>query len=213
MTRHEAGIAAPGSGTSRGVRSLRGLQIWHALWIAATPILFALFRLTSEPHDFDRQLVDNILVVWAGVSMAYVAIYFVLTGKRTEAVPDLLGFYRKQTQQRPFLWTSNLLGTALLAVILWHLALYRPVEFLSTADVELVLNDDKQDIRSLGIVRAKSPTSFRLPVGMHKIVASEVGTGENPVAKEVDVPMLIADPRPIRVTLRIGQQRIDDVLK
>lgn len=181
---------------------LRNLQIWHVLWLALTPVLFTLFRLSSEPHDADRALVDNLFVLGGAVWVACVAVYFVVTGKKEDALPDLLRLYRGLLKKVWFLWVANIAGTVLVVIIVYHLAFFRQVEFLSTNDMELVLNDRVTELVIIGFVRAKTPTSFRLRIGSRKLVFREIGSEKVFDQMTLSVPSLIQDPAKVRTLIK-----------
>ena len=173
---------------------LKNLQIWHVLWLALTPVLFALFRLSSEPHDASRALVDNLFVLGGAAWVACVAVYFVVTGKKEDALPSLLRLYRGLLKKVWFLCIANLAGTFLVLTIAYNLAFFRQVEFLCTTDVELHLNDREGEVVLIGYVRAKTPTSFRLRIGSRKLVFRETGSNEEFDNMTLPVPSLIQDP-------------------
>lgn len=181
---------------------LRNLQIWHLLCLALIPILFALFRLSSESHDADRALVENLIVVGGSVWIAFAIVSFVITGKKEETLPNLVRLYRGLLEKMWFLWIANVAGTALVIVIAYHLACFRQVEFLGTTDVELILNDrvDKQTL--IGIVPAKKPSTFRLRIGSRKLVFREVGSDKILGGMELVVPSLIEHPAKVRAIIR-----------
>ena len=180
---------------------LRNLQIWHVLWLALTPILFALFRLSSEPHDADRALIDNLFVLGAAGWLACVTIYFVVTGKTENAMPSLLRLYRGLLNKVWFLWIANIAGTALVGIIVYHLVFFRQVEFLSTTEVELILNDRAGEVVLIGFVQARIPSSYRLPIGSRKLVFREIGSDKILDQMTLPVPSVIQDPRKVRTII------------
>ena len=145
-------------------------------------------------------LIATVFVGWRGAAWAScIAVYFVLTGRRSETLPDLLKLYRGMLGARWFLLVSNLLGTALALVIGWQLVMYRQVQFLSPIDVELVVNDRPGELQSLGFLRAKTPAAYRLRVGAHKIVYRETAATRFDGQIPLDVPPLFVDPSRVQV--------------
>lgn len=180
---------------------VRNLQIWHIVWLALTPILFALLRLSSEHHDAARALVDNLVTLGAAGWASCVAIYFIFTGKRGEALPDLLKVYRGLLHVQWFLLISNIAGSMLVLVIAYNLAMYRQIEFLSPVDAELLLNDYPGELAFIGFVKAKTPTYFRLRLGSRKLVFRETATNKVFGQVTLDVPSLIGSPARVRSVL------------
>jgi hypothetical protein len=161
-------------------------------------VLFALFRLSSETHDADRVLLDNLLIMAGAVLAGCVAIYFVVTGKKEDALPNLLRLYRGLLTRTTFLWLSNLLGTALVVVVLYKLALFRQVEFISQADIEVYLNDRPGQHELVGILKARMPVSFRLPIGEHLLVFRDPGSEKVLASTSIAVPSLVQNPAKVR---------------
>lgn len=186
---------------------MRYLQIWHLCCLAIIPILFCLFRLSSEPHDADRVLVDNLFVVggalWAGIT----TVYFVVTGTRNDALESVLHLYRNALGKMGFLFGSNLIGTALVGVLLFQLIAYRPVEFVANFDAELSLNDRTGEELLVGLIRARVPTAYRLPWGQHHIVFRRIGESNVAGAATVHVPPIFFHPQKVRTTLRLTEDR------
>lgn len=180
---------------------LRILQILHLLWLALAPVLFALFRLFSEPHDADRAFVDNLFVLCGAGWVGCVAIFFVVTGKQEGALPGLLRVYRGLLWKVWFLWIANVTGGVLVLVLAYQLTFFRQVEFRSTTDVELILNDRVGDEVPVGLVRARTPSNFRLHIGSRKLVFRELGSGKILDYTILQVPSLIHGPAKIRTTI------------
>lgn len=180
-------------------RTLTALQLWHLAVLAVLPLLFAVFRMVSEPYDPTRTFVEGV-VVFAGVLLStYSLIYIVVTGKSDGSVPSLWRAYRDCLQRLPFLLVGNVALTAVLAVLLFQLLAYRQVEFLAVSDVEIYLSNDVEFPERLGFLRSKTPSYFRLALGRQRIVAKETATQKWLDAQTLDVKSALSSPRTLTV--------------
>ena len=187
---------------------LRNLQIWHILWLALTPVLFALFQLSSEPYDEGRVLIDNLFILGGAVWVSCIAVYFVITGKKEDALPNLRHLYRGLLQKIWFLWISNIVGTILVVTIAYNLIFYRSVEFYGNRSFTIILNDivnnsEKEGVL-IGYVQAKTPKSFRLRVGLRHLVVLDPSSKENTVPKNLKVPFIFQYPNKLREEVKFA---------
>ena len=187
---------------------LRNLQIWHILWLALTPVLFALFQLSSEPHDTERVLIDNLLILGGAGWVSCIAVYFVITGKKEDALPNLRHLYRGLLQKIWFLWISNIIGTILVVTIAYNLVFFRSVEFHGNRDFTIILNDTVNDTEKkvlIGYVQAKTPKSFRLRVGSRHLIFVDPSSKETPDTKNLKVPFVFQNPTETRAEVKFGE--------
>ena len=176
-------------------RTLTALQLWHLALLAMLPLLFAVFRMVSEPYDPTRALVDGAVAFVSVVLSTYSFIYIVVTGKSDGSVASLWRAYRDCLQRLPFLVVGNLALTALLALLLCQLAGFRQVEFLSAQDVEIYLADELGPPERLGFLRGRKPSYFRLSIGVHRIVVKETATQQWLDAQTLDLRGARLSPR------------------
>jgi hypothetical protein len=158
------------------LRAMATMQLWHLAMLAMLPLLFAGFRMVSEPYDPSRALVENVVLLGGVVFSSYSLIFIVITGKSTDALPSLLKLYRDSLSRLSFLATTNVMLTLILALLVYQLIFFRQVEFLSSIDVEIYLGDTVGKPARLAFVRAKSPTYLRLSAGQHHLAVKDMAT-------------------------------------
>ena len=188
---------------------IRTLQIWHLSLLGLVPVLFAVFQLVSEPYDPTRVLVENLTFIGSGVLVSYTLIFFILTGRKDDALPNLFKIYRQALCHIPFLAISNAVLTILLLNLSHQLTFYRQVEFLSSKDVEIFLNDVPGKRERLGFIRAKNPTYFRLLIGEHLIGVSDLE--EQRVAETIllDVPSIFINRGLVSRWIKPGSDKFE----
>ena len=172
--------------------ALRISQILHLSMLALLPILFAIFRMVSEPYDPSRALIENLVLIGGSMLTAYTLVFFVVTGKSEDALPNLYMLYRKALTRGSFIIVSNIILMVLLVLLIHQLTFYRQVEFLSPTDVEIYLGDETGEPERLGFVRARNPAYFRLSIGDHLISVKKVGTQQFVEAQSLKVPSVIS---------------------
>jgi hypothetical protein len=185
---------------------LRRLQWCHLVCIGLTPLLYALFRLSSEDHDADRQLVENLITLGGAVGGAFVLVFTVVTGQKDEAMPSLLRTYRSLLAQPVFLWVTDGILLSMVILLGVHLAFYRQVEFVSPRTGELLVNDSAANLWSVGVLEKEHPARFRLQIGRHSILLRELGTDKSLDAKLIVVPTIATHPSRVRVLLGVQME-------
>jgi hypothetical protein len=187
----------------RASAMLRRLQWCHILCIGIAPVLYAVFRLTSEAHDADRILIDNIITLAVALGAAFLTVFTIITGRKDEAAPTLLRVYRSYMERMLFLWISNAMLLTVIGVLIAHLALYRQVEFVSPMTGELVLNDDNKQPTIIGVVEGERPTRFRMQVGERSVLLREISSSRSLDAIVVTVPTILTHPARVRVAIAL----------
>jgi hypothetical protein len=175
------------------LRPIRTLQIWHLSMLALVPLLFSIFRMVSEPYDPSRALVENLVLIGGGILSVYTLLFFIITGKSDDALPNLFRLYRSSLARVSFLIVSNILLTFVFTLLIHQLVFFRQVEFLSPTDVELYLGDEIGKPKRLGFVRARTPAYLRLSVGQHLLSVKDVATQQWVESQSLKVPSVITE--------------------
>ena len=189
---------------------IRILQIWHLSLLALVPVLFAIFQLVSEPYDPSRVLVDNLIFLGGGLLASYTLVFFILTGRKEDALPNLLRIYRQALGYVSFVAVSNIVLTALLIILVHQLTFYRQVEFLSSKDVEIFLNDELGKNQRLGFVRARTPTYFRLSIGKHLIGITDLEEQRLAGSELLNVQSIFSQHRPISTWIKPRRNKFEN---
>jgi hypothetical protein len=170
------------------------LQASHLAMLALLPILFAAFRMVSEPYDPSRARVEHVVLIGGVLFSSYSLIFIVVTGKTGDALPSLLRLYRESLAKVHFLAVTNVLLAAVFFLLFYQLIFFRSVEFLSSTDAEIYLTDTVGKPARLAFVRAKSPTYLRLSIGRHQVAIKDVATQQWVDTQPVTVPNVLAAP-------------------
>lgn len=164
------------------------MQFWHLALLALLPLLFAGFRMVSEPYDPSRVLVENAILLGGVVFSSYSLLFMVIAGKTDGALPNLIKLYRGALARSWFLAITDVLLALMVLFLAYQLAFFRQVEFLSATDVEIYLGDQVGKPERLAFVRARYPAYLRLSAGPHLLVAKDVATQQWIEAQAVNVP-------------------------
>jgi len=129
------------------------------------------------------------------VLSTYSFIFIVVTGRSDGSVASLWRAYRDCLRRLSFLIAGNIALTVLLGLLLYQLAAFRQVEFLSSTDVEIYLADELGPPERLGFLRGRTPAYFRLSIGVHRIVVKETATQQWLDAQTLDLRSAWLSPR------------------
>lgn len=177
------------------------LQVLHIALLILVPTLYALIKINSEPQDYFPQLLGNTLIVIGSVWGGYVIAMTLKHGSKENVIKRLQDEYTRLLNNLRFLYVSSTLLTMVAGILLYQLICYRQVEFISTSDVRLVLNDTVGKPELLGVIKEKQPTKFRLRIGKGYLAYTRL-TSDSPVALE---PLEVTpwwsskDLRPVRI--------------
>lgn len=152
---------------------LKILQILHLSFIFLIIVLFTVFKMVSEPHDYWGSFLDTIFYLSSGIWFAFVIIQTIKTGVKEKIVPSLLKLYRENLSNYYFVVVSDILLIIVVCTFTYNLATYRQVEINSNTTFELILNDKPGKLVRMGRVAADEPTKFRLHIGKRMLTFYE----------------------------------------
>ena len=92
--------------------------------------------------------------------------------------------------------------------IVYKLSALRQVEFVSPTDIEVHLNDKPSENVLVGIVRARTPTFFRLPIGEHLLVFRDLGSEKLLGSASIVVPSLVQYPAKVRKSVALPKEHV-----
>lgn len=192
--------------------ALNFMQIWHLACLGIIPILYAVFRINSEPHDLWRHYLDDgtlaVGAVWAAAAILQAIVY-----GQQDGLKPILKTYRKWLFRLGFLGPTNVLLSVLTFVLLYQVLMYRQVEFIVHGDtVELCLNDTPDTPVTLGLIKNLEPIRFRLHIGDRHLVFRIPAAGDAVYSEMFPVRPVWMQTAPLIFKRNIREGRIDEVL-
>lgn len=153
------------------------LRLAHLTLIFTIIITASILRITYGGEDIDVKNLE-VLVSLAGVAwMAAISIAVVIHGDKRKVLKSWLSAYQSLLTNRSFLMVSIAVLLALQVFVLTNLLLYRPVQFYSATDVELILSDKPGSATTLGFIEAETLANIRLKIGVRHIAYKVPSTG------------------------------------
>ena len=146
-------------------------QAFHLVCLFCIPILYALLKMFSEPHDVHAAYVAHAVILGGTAWGALVIVATVRTGSEIDARANLFALYRRLLLKDLVLLILNLILGAALVTLGLELLFYRQVTFVSNSPATVMINDSPGRVLILGAVSASEPKTFRVKTGTRSIVA------------------------------------------
>jgi hypothetical protein len=149
---------------------LRKLQIWHLTLLIAIPLLYAVFKLWSEPNDPWRTRFFLVITVVGSIWASLLLIITIIKGPQVNVVATVINAYRELLNKLPFLIISNLILSLVTGLLVWQLLMYRQVEFVSNQSGYIYLEEGIGPNYRLGPIEQDKPVFYRLRTGLRRMV-------------------------------------------
>ena len=169
------------------VLSQQTSQTFNLICLFCIPVLYALLKINSEPHDMHARFVTHILFVGGIVWAALVVVLTVRQGSEADARANIFALYRQLLFKPVVLLVLNLILGMAMILLAMELVFYRQVSFSTNLRAIISISDKPGQLLRLGTMEKDEQKFFRVRIGMRSMLAQD-RDGKTTIAREAYIP-------------------------